>query len=230
MPGRPSRRRKDWITRVLDISQPIMDSSVEAMTRAATQFHEALGGEALEYLESRGLSEAARGGLLGEVPQDCSPAWHPYRGRLSIPFFNANRDCVLIRFRDLSGTSPAKYLQMADSRNVPYNIPALMSGARTINVCEGELDALTLSSMGLAAIGITGANGWKPHYRKLLDPFERVVIWGDNDDAGRAFNSTVKATMRQAQPAYLENDINDTYVTEGELPILSAFAEAGGLT
>ena len=214
---------------MLELTPPTMDSSVEAMTRAAAQFHEALGGEAREYLESRGLAEVGHGVLLGEVPQDTGPAWHPYRGRLSIPFFNANGECVLIRFRDLSGSSPAKYLQMADSRNVPYNIPALLSGARTINVCEGELDALTLTAMGLAAIGITGANGWKPHYRKLLDPFERVVVWGDNDDAGRAFNSTVKASVRQAQPAYLENDINDTYITEGEMPILSALDEAGGL-
>lgn len=212
-----------------DLSLPTMDSSVEAMTRAAAQFHEALGGEAREYLERRGLAEVGHGHRLGEVPQDTSPAWQPYRGRLSIPFYNANGECVLIRFRDLSGSSPAKYLQMADSRNVPYNIPALLSGARTINVCEGELDALTLTAMGLAAIGITGANGWKPHYRKLLDPFERVVVWGDNDDAGRAFNSTVKASVRQAQPAYLENDINDTYIAEGEMPILSAFSEAGGL-
>lgn len=214
---------------MLELSLPTTDSSVEAMTRAAAQFHEALGGEAFAHLEARGLAEAARGARLGEVPQDASPAWHPYRGRLAIPFFNANGDCVLIRFRDLSGSSPAKYLQMADTRNIPYNVPALVSGARTINVCEGELDALTLTAMGFAAIGITGANGWKPHYRKLLDPFERVVVWGDNDDAGRAFNSTVKASERRAEPAYLENDINDTYMNDGELPILAAFAEAGGL-
>lgn len=212
-----------------ELSLPIMASSVEAMTRAAAQFHEALGGEALEYLESRGLSGVAAGAQLGEVPWDASPAWHQYRGRLSIPFFNANGDCVLIRFRDLSGTSSAKYLQMADSNNVPYNMPALISGQRTINVCEGELDALVLSAMGFAAIGITGANGWKPHYRKLLDPFERVVVWGDNDEAGRAFNSTVRKSVRQAQPAYLEDDINDTYTSQGELPILAAFQEAGGL-
>lgn len=214
---------------MLELSLPTPASSVEAMTRAAAQFHEALGGEALEYLESRGLAEAAHGHRLGEVPWDCSPAWHPYRGRLSIPFWNAKGDCVLIRFRDLSGSAPAKYLQMADSRNIPYNAQALVSGARTINVCEGELDALTLTHMGLAAIGITGANGWKSHYRKLLDPFDRVVVWGDNDDAGRAFNSAVKASVRQAQPAYMEQDINDTYVAEGEMPILSAFSEAGGL-
>ena len=214
---------------MLELSHPTPDSSVEAMTRAAQQFHEALDGGTRAYLEGRGLAEMAGPAKLGVVPQDASPAWHPYRGRLSLSFFNANGECVLIRFRDLSGSSPAKYLQMADSRNVPYNIPALLSGARTINVCEGELDALTLSAMGLAAIGITGANGWKPHYRKLLDPFERVVVWGDNDDAGRAFNSTVRASVRQAQPAYLENDINDTYATEGEMPILSAFSEAGGL-
>ena len=214
---------------MLEISLPTTDSSVEAMTKAAAQFHAALGGETREYLESRSLAEVAHGARLGEVPWDASPAWHPYRGRLSIPFFNANGDCVLIRFRDLSGDSPAKYLQMADTRNIPYNVPALLSGARTINVCEGELDALTLQSMGLAAIGITGANGWKPHYRKLLDPFDRVVVWGDNDDAGRAFNSAVRSGERRAEPAYLESDINDTYVNEGELPILSAFEEAGGL-
>lgn len=160
---------------------------------------------------------------------DASPAWHPYRGRLAIPFFNGNGDCVLIRFRDLTGSSPAKYLQIADSRNVPYNMPALISGARTIIVCEGELDALTLTGMGFAAIGITGASAWKPHYRKLLDPFERVIVWGDPDDAGRAFNSTVKQSVRQAQPAYLETDINDSYINDGGMEIISAFAEAGGI-
>ena len=212
-----------------ELSLPTPDSSVEAMTRAAAQFHEALDGEALEYLATRSLSEGARGAQLGKVPHDAGPAWHQYRGRLSIPFFNASGDCVLIRFRDLTGGSPAKYLQMADSNNVPYNMAALVSGQRTINVCEGEFDALTLSQMGFAAIGITGANGWKPHYRRLLDPFERVVVWGDNDDAGRSFNSTVKASVRQAQPAYLEQDINESYVEDAGMSILSAFAEAGGL-
>lgn len=212
-----------------ELTQPATESSVEAMTRAAAQFHEALDESTNQYLEGRGLAEAAIAGRLGLVPQDASPAWHQYRGRLSIPFFNASGDCVLIRFRDLTGGSPAKYLQMADSNNVPYNMAALVSGQRTINVCEGEFDALTLSQMGFAAIGITGANGWKPHYRRLLDPFERVVVWGDNDDAGRSFNSTVKASVRQAQPAYLEQDINESYVEDAGMSILSAFAEAGGL-
>ena len=212
-----------------ELSQPLMAASVEAMTRAAEQFHEALDESTTAYLEGRGLLEAGIHAQLGRVPADTSPAWRQYAGRLAIPFLNGNGDCVLIRFRDLSGNSTAKYLQMTDSNNVPYNLPALISGQRTINVCEGELDALTLRAMGFAAIGITGANGWKPHYRKLLDPFERVLVWGDNDDAGRSFNSTVKASARQAQPAYLEQDINDSYISDGGMEILSAFAEAGGL-
>lgn len=198
------------------------------MTRAAEQFHGAITERALEYLESRGLSEVAPGLQLGEVV-DPGPAWTQYAGRLSIPFFNGNGECVLIRFRDIDGGSPAKYLQMADSRNVPYNMKALLSDARTINVCEGEFDAAVMEHLGFAAIGITGANGWKHHYRRLLDPFERVVVWGDNDDAGRAFNSTVRSSVRKAEPAFLEQDINDSYLEDGGMAIAAAFDEAGGL-
>lgn len=93
----------------------------------------------------------------------------------------------------------------------------------------GNCDALTLEALGYTAIGMPGANSWKPHYSRALDGFQRVIVAGDPDEAGQKFNETIMSSIRRATAMHMKADINDTANQPGGfLEIAEAFAKAGG--
>jgi DNA primase len=67
---------------------------------------------------------------------------------------------------------------------VPYNCDALTGPGGEVFVCEGAIDTLSLLEVGLAAVGVPGAMGFKPEWVPLFDGFE-VVLAFDADEAGR---------------------------------------------
>lgn len=202
-------------------------SRTKHLTEAATTFNRSLGDDVRAYLETRGIAAQADGHALGEVPQDCDPEWSQYRGMLSIPFIAPDNKVVNIRFRNLRDGGP-KYLQLGGVTPGPYNVRVLAKGPDTVVITEGEIEALTLAELGIAAVGIPGVHLWKSHYARLFDGVSNVIVWGDPDDAGRDFNAAVQKSIPRALAAYMEKDINDTYVQDGPMPILAAFSKAGG--
>lgn len=146
---------------------------------------------------------------------------------LSIPFISPSGQVTNIRFRNLSNNGP-KYLQMAGLTPGPYNVRVLAGQAETVVITEGEIEALTLAELGIAAVGIPGVHLWKPFFARLFDGVNNVIVWGDPDDAGREFNAAIQKSIPRATVAYMEKDINDTYTQDGPMPILEAFSKAGG--
>lgn len=197
------------------------------MTQAAIAFGEALSDTSREYLRGRGIEGQAASHGLGEVPQDCDPEWQPYRGMLTIPYQVADGSVVNIRFRNLSSSGP-KYLQLPGVSPGPYNLRALGASPDTVVITEGEIEALTLAELGIAAVGIPGVHVWKPFYARLFDGIPNVIVAGDPDDAGREFNATVQKSIPRAMAMHMTKDINDTYTSDGPMPILEAFSKAGG--
>lgn len=210
-----------------DLLEPVPALRLSRMTEAAKMFHQSLNDECREYVDGRGLESQIGRFMLGTVPEDCGAEWSPYRGMLSIPYINLNNQVVQIKFRNLREEGP-KYLNLPSLPTSPFNMKAVDSGSRTINVTEGEFDAMSLASLGYAAISIPGASNWKPYYRNMLDNFERVVLWGDPDDAGQSFNAAVQDSVRKATVAYLSTDINDALVEGNWTGISDAFIRAGG--
>lgn len=209
---------------------PLPSSRVRHLTDAAMMFRQSLGDAALAYLEGRGIADQADGHGLGEVPQDVDIEWQPYRGMLAIPYWLPGGTCMAIKFRRMGDEKP-KYLNTTGSTVPPYNVGVVAKATDTIVITEGEIEVITLSAMGIPAIGIAGSNAWKPHYARLIDGIPNVVIFGDPDDAGRKFNEEVQQSIQRAVPAYMERDINDTYVQDGILgaiAIQEAIKKAGG--
>lgn len=193
-------------------------------------FAENLEGPALEYLEGRGLGAVAGSAGLGYVPEDPGPEWERFRSMISIPYLTVDREVIGIRFRatPMSQDGP-KYLQPSGSETSIYNMPALARNHKTVIITEGELDCLTLEALGYTAIGMPGANSWKPHYSRALDGFQKVIVAGDPDDAGQKFNETIMASIRRSTVMHMKADINDTArQPAGFLEIAEAFARAGG--
>jgi len=171
---------------------------------------------AAEWLESRGLNlDAAAVFRLGVVDDD-SPESAPYRGRLAIPYLT-RAGVVDIRFRTLHSAG-VKYLSHPGARGHVFNVAALWRQTSTVGICEGELDAVVMDLYGgVPCVGIPGAQLWKRHYKALFSDFDRVLVFGDGDEAGREFTQKIASSMDNAFGVPLPDgmDVSDVYATAG---------------
>lgn len=78
--------------------------------------------------------------------------------------------------------------RLRDARRTLYHLPSVVKAAKAglaVYVCEGEKDAESLAECGVVATtNLGGAQNWRPEYNEFLRG-ARVVVAGDNDDAGR---------------------------------------------
>ena len=198
---RPSDSQKNWLGSLAD------------------RYHEALDETTLSYLDARGIGpDAASGYRLGLVV-DPDPAHHQYEGRLSIPFITPT-GVVYMRFRcledhDCSEFGHGKYQGPSGDNTHLYNVSSLHVAGDTVAITEGELDALISTEAGMPAVGVPGATNWKPFYYRLFDDYERVIIVGDGDKAGREFVATLARNLPNSirRPMPEGYDVN-SYVLE----------------
>lgn len=183
----------------------------ELLGKATIHYAKYIAG-AEEYLATRGITlEDARIAHLGLVV-DPLPGHEQFIGRLAIPYLTPT-GVVDIRFRSINGEEP-KYMGMSGTETKLYNVTAISQATDYIAVCEGEIDALTLNQKcGIPSIGVPGANSWKRHYSKLLQDFERIIVFADGDQPGSDFG---KKLAREIQGVVVINmpdgeDVNSIY-------------------
>lgn len=91
--------------------------------------------------------------------------------------------------RTLDPSKQPKYktLKGPESPVLPlFNIDALTAGASIVYLTEGAVDALSLESMGLSALGILGTSGFGYEHLKYFDNYKGdIVIAFDRDPAGQ---------------------------------------------
>jgi DNA primase len=189
--------------------------------QAATSYQQQLHGDtvAQTYLASRGIGpEAASTFRLGVVRQPLV-GHESYGGRLCIPYItpggvvNFSFRCLTqgcMRCKDSENGHP-KYMATSLDRTL-YNVLALDTESQAIHVCEGELDALTLTLAGLPAVGVPGVSNWKPWYNICFADFAEVYVWADADEAGRKFGKFVEKELRARRVALPQGeDVNGWY-------------------
>ena len=112
-------------------------------------------------------------------------------------------------------------------RKVPYHLPDLLTGVaegRTIQIPEGEKDVDRLRSLGMVATcnaGGTGKGNWSEWAAEGMFDGARVVLWPDNDEAGRQHvNKVADALFGHAEaiciaklPVATKGDVSD-YLNE----------------
>jgi DNA primase len=76
---------------------------------------------------------------------------------------------------------------------------------------------------GLPAVGVPGASNWKPLYHRLVDDYERVIILGDGDKAGRDFTIKLAPNIANAvqRPMPEGEDVSSFIVKYGAEAFLS---------
>lgn len=199
---------------------PLSDSQKNWLGKSAMRYHEDMTPEILSYLEGRGIGpDAVDGHLLGVVDRP-DPLHEPFRGRLSIPFITPT-GIVHMRFRcleehDCGKEGHGKYEGPAGEETHLYNVRALHEAETVVAISEGELDAVVASLAGLPTTGVPGAKAWKRFYYRLFDDFERVLILGDGDTAGRKFASTLASTIPNGEARVLPDGHDVTSFVQAE--------------
>ena len=184
---------------------------LQATHQYASQIH-----LAAEYLATRNLSvEEAQRFHLGVV-KDALPGHEQYTGRLAIPYITPS-GVVDIRFRAIGNSDP-KYMGMPGAKTSMFNAQVVLTASDYICVTEGEIDCITMSvKTNHPAVGIPGANNWKPFYSKILDDFDTVIVLADGDSAGMDFGKKVSRELGNVNIVQMPegHDVNSIVMLEG---------------
>jgi DNA primase len=199
--------------------QPLGNFQLEALEEATAAYSAAVTEEVLQWWLDRGITEETVVTSRLGVVDDPYPGHHKFAGWLTFPYLSAQGQPLQIRFRcpwDHDHVGHGKYMTLTDDPPRTYNIRSLFEAGDEIHVTEGEIDALTLNQIGLPAVGIPGVHNWTSRHPRILAGFSKVWIWGDPDDAGAGFISTITSQMRTAKGVRLrEYDVNKSYVKYG---------------
>ena len=193
-----------------------LSSSQKNFLLQATQRYAAKIELAEQYLLSRQLSvEEARVFHLGVV-DDPLPGHEAYVGRLAIPYITPS-GVVDIRFRGMNNEDP-KYMGLVGAKTTMFNTQACFVADKYICVTEGEFDCIMMSVKTLhPTIGIPGANNWKPHYAKILDDFDTVIVLADGDAAGLEFGKKISRELGNVNIVSMPEgeDVNSVMIKRG---------------
>lgn len=191
-------------------------SQRELLERATENYAQNIG-EILPYLESRGITQpTATMFRLGFVKEP-EVGHEPYIGKLSIPYLTP-AGTIDIRFRALSPDAGGpKYMSRPGATTHIFNINALGNADDTLVVCEGELDTVIATQAGFTAVGLPGANNWKPFYARVLADWNKVILLCDGDNAGREMAKNLSRELDNVFPVFMPEgqDVNDVYLAEG---------------
>lgn len=189
----------------------------KSLTAKVQAYHDRLpDGPGGSYLSSRGLNgNVSRKFLLGWVPYDDANA--SIRGRLSIPYLTPTGPVSLkyrcINDHDCKDHGHSKYIYDAGESLRLYNASTLLHTDRVV-LCEGEIDAITVESVGGCAVGYPGTAAWKAnrHWRYVFDSCSELIIPADGDQPGRDSAESLRSILGDAVNA----DVRVVYLPDGE--------------
>lgn len=201
---------------------------------AASRYQTDLSGDTAvqAYLTSRGIGARTAATYRLGVVRNPLPSHEIFRGRLSIPYITPTgvvtftfrcledhscKDTVLFVNNEGKAVHCKKYRAPEGMDRTLYNVGDFKRDTDAIYICEGEIDTLTLSMCGYAAIGMPGVKNWKPWFTRCFADAGEIYCVADGDDAGfkmgRFLASEVKAKVIRPPAG---EDVNSLYVKGGE--------------
>lgn len=193
----------------------LSSSHKQFLLRATTTYSKDIA-LAEEYLSHRSLTVEEAGIFHLGVVENPLPGHENYKGRLSIPYITPS-GVVDIRFRSINNEEP-KYLSLVGAGTTIFNTQACFAGDRYICVTEGEFDCIMMTvKTHHPTIGIPGAANWKPHYARVLDDFETVIVLADGDNAGHVFAKKIAEELRNVNIIAMPTgeDVNSLITRQG---------------
>jgi len=193
----------------------LSNSQRQFLLQATTEYANHID-QAADYLATRGLSvDEAKKFHLGVVDNPL-PGHEGYRGKLVIPYTTPS-GVVDLRFRSIRGEDP-KYIGLPGAKTTMFNSQIVLNADQYICVTEGEIDCITVSvKTSHPAVGIPGANNWKPYYAKILDDFDTVIVLADGDTPGLEFGKKISRELNNVNIVQMPegHDVNSIVIQEG---------------
>lgn len=152
---RPVRKRKEY-------KKPQMETT-------------SLGSKIEDYLTNRGFSmETWQKRGIQEV-----------NGSIALPYYE-NGELVLMKYR--TPEKPSKHWREPDGKPIFWGVD-LCNHQKPLIITEGEMDALALDECGIENVVSVPSGAADLTCVELcwewLEKFNKVIIWGDNDQAGK---------------------------------------------
>lgn len=151
------------------------------------------------------------------------PGHEQFQGRLCIPYLTPS-GVVNLKFRCIADhdckslDGHKKYLEESGAQARLFGVWNLRSDSPVICLCEGELDTIACTSLaGLPAVGISGVEKWKPHWRHVFEGYDEVLILADGDEAGRRMGESVVSRLYNSRIVTMPvgHDVNSLIVEQG---------------
>jgi DNA primase len=202
---------------------PLPNSLKESLAKAVSKYEADVSNQSpYDYLQDRGINpDTVQKFRLGYVV-DPEFGHERYRGRLAIPALLGSGQPYGLRFRALTPEDTPKYLGLPGLPTRLFNVRAIEQAESFICITEGELDTIILDQCGLYSVGVCGAENWKRHHPKLFAGFQRVLIFGDGDEAGQRFAEKVNISLTGGARVMMKSnqDVNDVYREGGRDAIM----------
>lgn len=162
-----------------------------------------------DYLRGRGISDLVQERMKTKYDRE--------RKQVVIPWFDAQDRLATVKYRSteskrfyyIKGGIPVR--QLVYGMNIVNKLKSTY-----VVVVEGEIDALTLLSMGVPAVALGGASLSEQKKEIFLQSYvEKVIIMTDNDTSGREIRKMLAGALgnhMEIYHAYVPNpfkDVND---------------------
>ncbi len=133
---------------------------------------------------------------------------------------------------------PKSFAVSGDFKSVEMFGQSKFSGGRTLVICEGEIDVMSVAQafkdykgVIYPVVGVPSASDTNAvlRQRDWINGFEKVILMMDNDDAGEKATDTIAKIIKTGK-AYVatlpEKDANESYLKHGKTSILRAIWDA----
>jgi DNA primase catalytic core len=140
------------------------------------------------------IKELERAGIAVKSKRNDEKYNHYFSGRITIPHWN-NGKVINITGRALNPLKKGdRYRKLPKDivRQSLFNLDSL--NGKSVILCEGELDCLSLLQFGFNAIAVTGVKCFSQDDVYLFKDCEKVYILFDSDSAGQS-NAKIAAVM-----------------------------------
>lgn len=183
----------------------------------------------LHYLNERGIDRPSADSWGLGLVENPGAQHESFVGRLSIPYWVPQGGPVAMKFRCMKGhdckaAECAKYLGHPGAGTHLYGVSNLATDTGIVAITEGELDAIVCTDvLRIPAVGAPGATTWRPHWGYLFEGYDKVIVLGDGDDAGRTFAQTVAAQVPNGEARALPPglDVTSFVQQQGAKAVLS---------
>ena len=169
------REAKDY----LGVRDSMPEREKKTFKRPAKPQCQAAKAGAMEWLKGRGLTPETISAfrIAEQVRNGKTYAVFPYL---------RDGELVNVKYRNIAEKKDMR--QEGGAEPCLFGWHLIDPKARTVAICEGEIDAMTLHQMGVPALSVNAGAGnhqWLENDWERLDRFSEILVFFDSDEAGK---------------------------------------------